>query len=165
MSEQKDVHPHGPLRRKDREITDRAALDAILYAGKVMYLALAEDNIPFVVPVFYAYDGTALYFHSARVGTKIRILKSNPTVCFAVSLDHGVIPAAAACDFEASHRTVIGLGKADFVEDPAAKAQALDRIVARFTAQKFDYPATNLAATVVGRIVIESIKGKSHGLP
>lgn len=157
-------HPHGAMRRKDREITDRAAIDAVIDAGRVLYLALADDNIPFVVPVFYAYDHTGLYFHCARVGTKVRIMERNPAVCFAISLDHGIIESEAACDFEACHRTVIGSGRAVFVTDEAAKIAALDRIVARFTPQHFDYPKTNLAATAVVRIEIDSVKGKTHGL-
>jgi nitroimidazol reductase NimA-like FMN-containing flavoprotein (pyridoxamine 5'-phosphate oxidase superfamily) len=156
--------PHGPMRRKDREITDRAAIDAVLDAGKVLYLALCDEDTPFLVPVFYAYVGNELYFHSSRVGTKMSILKRNPKVCFAVSLDHGVIASEDACDFEASHRTVVGLGRASVVEDEGAKIAALDRIVARFTERRFDYPKTSLAATAVVHIVIDSIKGKTHGL-
>ena len=157
--------PHGPLRRKDREITDHAAIDAILTAGKVLYLALCEEDTPFLVPVFYAYVGNELYFHGARVGTKMSILKRNPKVCFAVSLDHGVIASENACDFEAKHRTVVGLGRASIVDDEAEKVVALDRIVARFTDRKFDYPMTSLAAPGVVRSSIESVKGKSHGMP
>ncbi len=156
--------PHGPMRRKDREIVDRAAIDAILEAGKVMYLALCDEDTPFLVPVFYAYAGNELYFHGSRVGSKMSILKRNPRVCFAVSLDHGVIESENACDFEARHRTVVGLGRAGVIEDEAAKIAALDRIVARFTEQAFDYPRTSLAATAVVRITIDSIKGKTHGL-
>uniref|UniRef100_I2Q3U9 Putative flavin-nucleotide-binding protein n=1 Tax=Desulfovibrio sp. U5L TaxID=596152 RepID=I2Q3U9_9BACT len=157
-------HPHGAMRRKDREITDRMKIDAILDAGRVLYLALADDNIPFVVPVFYAYDHTALFFHCARAGTKVRIMQHNPSVSFAVSLDHGVVESDAACDFEARHRTVIGHGRTVFVTDEAAKIAALDRIVARFTPQRFEYPKTNLAATTVVRIEIDAVKGKTHGL-
>ena len=63
-------HPHGAMRRQDREITDRTEIDAIIRAAKVMHLALADNNIPFLVPVFYAYDGTALYFHSRQPARK-----------------------------------------------------------------------------------------------
>jgi len=157
-------HPHGAMRRKDREITDRAAIDDILTAGRVLYLALSDDNSPFVVPVFYAYDHTGLFFHCARAGTKVRIMQRNPAASFVVSLDHGVVASDAACDFEARHRTVIGFGRTVFVTDEAAKIAALDRIVARFTPQRFDYPTTNLAATMVVRIEIDSMKGKTHGL-
>ena len=97
----------GAMRRREREITDRAEIDAILDAGRVMRLALVDGDRPFMVPVFYAYDGHALYFHSAQKGSKIEILERNPNVCIEVGLDHGVIEDDKACDFEARHRTVI----------------------------------------------------------
>lgn len=160
------IHPvdlHGAVRRKDRAITDRAEIDAILHEGKVMHLAMSHNDRPFLVPVFYAYDGTVLYFHSASQGTKIAILKENQHVCFEVSLNHGVIPDAKACDFEARHRTVIGMGRAVFVEEAAEKTRALDAIVALFTDKKFAYPEPSLAQATVVRIEIDSIKGKKHG--
>jgi hypothetical protein len=156
-------HPHGALRRKDREITDRHEIDGILRSAQVMHLALADGNVPFVVPVFYTYDGTALYFHSAQAGTKVEILKRNPVACFEVSLDHGVIEDEKPCDFEAKHRTVIGLAKAVFVTDETEKVAALHRIVGLFTEKKFEFPPENLARTLVVRLDIESIKGKKHG--
>ena len=156
-------HPHGAMRRKEREITDRTEIDAILRSSKVMYLGLADQEIPFVVPVFYAYDGTSVYFHSAGAGTKIEILKRNPKVCFVVSVDQGFIESDKACDFEAKHRTVIGFGKASFLEEDAEKIVVLDRIVALFSYQHFDYPKSNLHHTTVIRIDIETLKGKKHG--
>ncbi len=158
-----ETHPHGAMRRKDREITDRAEMDAIILSSKVMHLALADNNVPFIVPVYYDYDGTALYFHSAQKGSKMEILKRNNLVCFEISIDAGIIPSDKACDFEAKHRTVIGLGRASFVEGTEAKRQILHRIVARFTDKKFDLPDGNVNAAGVVRIEIESIKGKKHG--
>lgn len=154
---------YGPMRRKDREIKTRAEIDMILHTAKVMHLALSDDNVPFVVPVFFAYDGEAVYFHSAREGTKIDILKRNPSVCFEVSLTDGVVESSSACDFEARHRTAIGFGTASFLEEETGKIAALNRIVARFSEQTFTFPAANLAATAVVRIAITSIKGKKHG--
>jgi hypothetical protein len=156
-------HPHNAMRRKDREITNRNEIDEILSSTKVMHLALADGDAPFLVPVFYAYDGTAMYFHSASAGTKIEILKRNPRVCFEVSIDHGVIESDKACDFEAKHRTVIGFGRASFITEEVEKVRILDSIVGRFTDKKFTYPASNLRSTSVLRIEIESIKGKKHG--
>ena len=92
-------HPHGAMRRKDREITERTEIDTILTSTNVMHLALADGDVPFLVPVFYVYDGTSICFHSASAGTKIEILKRNPKVCFEVSIDHGVIESEQACDF------------------------------------------------------------------
>jgi len=163
MHDVSEGHPHGAMRRKEREITDRAEIDAVIRSAKVMHLALADNNIPFLVPVFYAYDALALYFHSARAGTKIEIMKRNNNVCFEISVDHGVIESDAACSFEAKHRTVVGFGKATFIEDEAEKIKVLDMIVAQFSNKKFEYPKTNLNRAAVIRIDVESIKGKKYG--
>ncbi|KAA6334259.1 hypothetical protein EZS27_017399 [termite gut metagenome] len=162
MQEQ-STHPRGTMRRKEREITDRAEIDSIIYSSKVMHLALSDNNTPFLVPLFYTYDGTSLYFHSAKAGTKIEIIKRNNNVCFEITTDHGVIESDKACDFEAKHRTVIGFGKALFVESEEEKINALNRIVARFTDKKFEFPKANLNSTTVIRIEIDLLKGKKHG--
>lgn len=156
-------HPHGAMRRKNREITDRAEIDAILGAAQVMRIALVHGDTPFLVPVFYWYDGKALYFHSAHAGEKIEIIKRNNRICFEIGTEHGVVEDEFACDFEARHKTVIGLGHAVFVEDTAEKTTALDGIVALFTDKHFEYPPENLNKTAVLRIDIESIKGKKYG--
>jgi nitroimidazol reductase NimA-like FMN-containing flavoprotein (pyridoxamine 5'-phosphate oxidase superfamily) len=157
-------HPHGAMRRKDREITDRGEIDAILREGNLMRIALVDGDMPFLVPVHYVFDGGSLYFHSAKAGTKMEILKKNDNVCFEVSLDHGTIEAEVACDFEARHRTAIGVGKAVGVDDEAEKIRILDLVVARFSDRKFDYPTATLAHTAVTRIEIVSVKGKKHGI-
>ena len=164
MQESAQHHPHGPMRRKDREITDRTEIDAIIRAEKLMHIALVDGDLPFLVPVFYAFDGTALYFHSAQAGRKIEIIRRNNNVCFEISGDHGFIESDEACDFEARHRTVIGMGKAVFVENPAEKIKALDLIVAHFSDTRFEYPRANLDRTAVIRIDIVSLRGKKHGV-
>jgi len=157
-------HPHRTMRRSDREITDRQVIDGILRAGKVMRIALVDGDRPFLLPVFYAFDGKALYFHSAQSGSKVEIMKKNPNVCFEVSLDHGFVADQMACDFEARHRTVIGQGTVRFVSDTEEKTRALDAIVAHFTDKHFDYPAENLKRTLVVRVDVGTISGKQYGL-
>jgi nitroimidazol reductase NimA-like FMN-containing flavoprotein (pyridoxamine 5'-phosphate oxidase superfamily) len=164
MSDAAGKHPQPMMRRKDREITDRAEIDAIIRSANLMHIALVNGDMPFLVPVFYAFDGSALYFHSAQAGTKIEILKRNNNICFEISIDQGFIESDEPCDFEAKHRTVIGIGKAVFVEDETEKIKALDLIVAPFSQKRFEYPKTNLNQTSVIRIDIDSIKGKKHGI-
>ena len=163
MSATTENHPHDIMRRKDREITNRTEINEIIASANLMRIALVDGDMPFLVPVFYAFDGSALYFHSAQAGRKIDILKCNNDVCFEISVDNDIIQSEEACDFEAKHRTVIGLGKAFFVEDETDKIKALDLIVEHFTARKFEYPKTNLDRTAVIRIDITSVKGKKYG--
>ena len=163
MSDSAEKQPRAAMRRKDREIVDRSEIDAIISSTNLMRIALVDGDMPFMVPVFYAFDGTALYFHSAKAGSKMEILKRNDNLCFEISVDNGFIASEEACDFEAKHRTVIGFGKARSIEDVAEKIRVLDLIVARFSGEKFDYPQGNLDRTAVVRIDIASITGKKHG--
>ena len=164
MHESKEGHPHGVMRRKDREITDRAEIDGIIRSANLMRIALVDGEMPFLVPVFYGFDNKSLYFHSAQGGTKIDILKRNNNICFEISIDQGFIESEEPCDFEAKHRTAIGIGKAVFIEDVDEKIKALDLIVAHFSDKKFEYPKSKLQHTTVIRIDITSVKGKKHGV-
>jgi len=164
MNDKPERHPFfGNMRRKEREIDDFGEIEAIIRSEKVMHLALADDNIPFLVPVFYGYDGKALYFHSAPAGTKMEILKRNNIVCFEISTGYDIIESDKACDFEARHKTVIGFGNAVFIEDETEKSSALDMIVSRFSDKRFEYSRAKLNSVAVVRIDIESIKGKQCG--
>lgn len=46
-------------------------------------LACTDGRRPYIVPVTYTYDGTYIYAQSNE-GTKLRILRRNPNICFEV---------------------------------------------------------------------------------
>ncbi|MBU3917342.1 pyridoxamine 5'-phosphate oxidase family protein, partial [bacterium] len=70
------------MRRKEKEITDKAIIDSIINDSKVCRLGLSDDNRPYVVPLCFGYENDTLYFHSAHKGMKLDILKKNKQVCF-----------------------------------------------------------------------------------
>lgn len=58
------------MRRKDKEIKDQALLESILVKATICRLAMSENNMPYVVPLNFAYADGHLYPHSAREGQK-----------------------------------------------------------------------------------------------
>lgn len=69
----------------------------------------------YVVPVTYAYDGAAIYAHSAD-GLKLRMMRANPEVCFEV--DH--------MDDMTNWRSVICWGRfEELMGDQAKKGMAM----------------------------------------
>ena len=46
-------------------------------------LGCHADNITYVVPISYAYDGTYIYGHTFE-GMKIEMMRKNPRVCFEI---------------------------------------------------------------------------------
>lgn len=150
------------MRRADREITDQAELQAMLAGQKVLHLGLWDGQEPYVVPMNYGYDGTALYMHSALEGRKIEILRQGPRVCFTVTAEQQVVPAEVACGWSAKYRSIIGYGTATVLETPEEKAAGLDVIMRQFTDRSFEYKAEALAKTAVIRIDIAEMTGKDN---
>ena len=75
------------MRRSGREITARDELDAIIHSSLVCRLAFADQNEPYLVPVSFGYDGTAVYFHTASSGRKLEFIARNNRVCFELERD------------------------------------------------------------------------------
>ena len=74
--------PVEQMRKKNREITNRKEIDEIIRDSQVCRLALSVDDIPYLVPLSFGYDGAAIYIHTALEGKKIDYFELNPRVCF-----------------------------------------------------------------------------------
>ena len=70
------------IRRKEKTIEDAAELRAILREAKHVTLAMCRDGEPYLVTVNHGFDPErrCLYFHCAREGKKVDILRANPRV-------------------------------------------------------------------------------------
>ena len=151
------------MRRADREIDNITAIEDILSKASVCRLGLSEENQPYVVPLYFGYKGNALYFHCASQGKKLDILKKNNNVCFEVDIDCEVVKANKACDWGMKYKSVIGFGKAMFIEDIESKRKALDVIMRQYCEKSFEYPEDAVKNTVVIKVEIESMTGKQSG--
>ena len=56
-------------------------IDHMLHLEVVGRLGCHAGGRAYVVPISYAYDGTAIYAYSFE-GLKLRMMRENPTVCF-----------------------------------------------------------------------------------
>lgn len=148
------------MRRSEREIRERIAIDAIIRRCQVCRLGLADGDTPYIVPMSFGYDGHFLYFHSAAQGRKLDILRRNNRVCFEFDTVEGLIEAEDACAWGMRFRSVIGTGLVHFVEDFEAKRGALSEIMAQYGAGRYDFPEQVVNATVVFKVAIESVTGK-----
>ena len=151
-----------PVRRADREITDRAEIEAILAKATVLRLGLWDGAEPYVVPLSYGYDGSCLYVHSAHEGRKIDILRRFPRVCFEVEGNVELVPAESACGYSVRYASVIGWGTAGFVTAPEDKAAGLNVILRQHGGQPAEFAPEQLAGVTILRIAIERLTGKAR---
>ena len=148
------------MRRSDREITDKKAMEDIILRSKVCKLAMCEQNLPYIVPLCFGFKDNTLYFHSAPQGKKIEILKNNPNVCFEFEILTQVVKSAKACRWGMKYRSVIGIGKAVFIIDEDLKRQAFDIIMNQYADGSFIYEDGSLKSAVIIKVEITSMTGK-----
>ena len=149
------------MHRRDREISERAEMEALLTEAPACRLGLCDGGQPYVVPVTFVYEEGAVYVHSSPEGEKIRILRKNPRVCVEVDSIGRVIPGDDPCRWSMSYRSVIGQGTAKWVEEPGEKARALAALVRKYSGQgDVEIPTGGLHGVAVIRIALGSMTGK-----
>ena len=150
------------MRREEKEITDRAEIDAIIRSCKTCRLAMSDGDQPYVVPLCFGYDGSALYFHCAPEGRKLDILRANPRVCVEFDIAGEVAEASRACSWGIGFQSVIAFGIALFVEEPEEKRTALGLLMAQYArpGQEFPFPDASVIHTTIIKVPIDQITGK-----
>jgi nitroimidazol reductase NimA-like FMN-containing flavoprotein (pyridoxamine 5'-phosphate oxidase superfamily) len=151
------------MRLKDREISDETGIQAIINNAVVCRLGIVNGNTPYVVPLCFGFKDNTLYFHSALKGLKVECLKNNPNVCFEFDLNTEVKESENACDWGMVYQSVIGFGKAKFIEDSNEKRNALGIIMAHYSDKQFEFPENEVKATAIISVEIESMTGKQAG--
>lgn len=159
------------MRRKEREITNRPAIEAIIQDAPVCRIGMTDGTTPYIVPVNFYYEGTpsdggTFYFHSAAEGMKIDILRHRPAVCIEIDLPGDVTAAESPCDYGFSYRSVIAFGKAVELGDGGEKQRVLTKLFERYAgsgalAKRAAIDTEQSARTLVWRIDIESMTGKT----
>jgi hypothetical protein len=148
------------MRRREKEITDRREIEAILNRAEICHLAMADNNDPYVVALNYGYADNCLFIHSAPAGKKIELLRRNPHVCFTVNTDVEVVETDSVHKCSTKYKSVIGSGTASLVTDDRGKIAGLDVLMAQYSDTAHEYPQELLDKMVIIKIAIESMTGK-----
>lgn len=158
------------MRRDDREVRNIEEIQEILDVCKVCRLGMADGDRIYIVPMNFGYefekDGLTLYFHGAREGRKLELIRKNSMVGIEMDCGHELIEGNVPCQYSYYYGSVIGDGKAEIVEDPQEKLKALAVIMKHQTGKDFPDFAANpkLEKTVaVIRVRVGSYTCKCHG--
>jgi hypothetical protein len=173
------------MRRKDRELTDKAELLAILDEADVCRIAIQAGKAPYIVPLNFGYswdERLVLYFHSATEGRKLELLRKNSEVGFELDTGHELVTADLACNWGMRYKSIIGTGEIQFIENDKEKALALAVIMRKYRqgslagysspvtnrvpagpteiAGAAEFPAANLRSVKVFRLLVAEVSGK-----
>ena len=159
------------MRRKDREITDRALIAGMLDMAEILHIAVKNEPFPYVVPVNFGYewraDELAFFFHSAGAGLKLDLLRKDPRV----AVNAAVFVSYAGKPYRGhlhDYRSVTAFGTAEELP-PGSEAflHAHEKLLAhnRRTMQPEDIPVMKQLTLWQIRCRAENVTGKAEIVP
>jgi uncharacterized protein len=123
-------------RLPEKQVDDRAVLDAILDAGRVAHVvvtdsagaaASGEQPQPYVLPVGYGHQGDRILIHGSTASRLFRGLASGAPTCLTVTLEDGLVLARSAFESSMHYRSAMVLGRCSPL-DGDEKLAGLERI-------------------------------------
>ncbi|SNR98356.1 hypothetical protein SAMN05446037_1002224 [Anaerovirgula multivorans] len=149
------------MRRKDRELKEASEIKAILDKAMILRIALCDEERPYIVPMNFGYKEGNIYLHSAPVGRKINLLRTNNNVAFEADVDVEIVKADKPCNWSMKYRSVTGFGKATFLGNDQEKVKALDIIMEKYAGkEKFQYPEAMVERVAIIKVEIQEIAAK-----
>jgi nitroimidazol reductase NimA-like FMN-containing flavoprotein (pyridoxamine 5'-phosphate oxidase superfamily) len=153
------------MRRTDRELKTNEEIIDVLKSGTIVQIAFIDKNEPYIVTLNYGHilekEKIRLYFHSAPEGRKIHCIKSNPNVCFTISICDPFVKGEKACNYGMKYRSVVGYGKMRIAENEEERLSGLNLLMKQYTGKDdWQYDDEILKKTVVSCLEVEKITGK-----
>ena len=157
------------ITKREREVTDQAAILEILDKSKVVNVAMIDGDEPYLVPMNYGYtmeEGKlTLYVHGATEGRKIDVLRANPKVFVELDCDRMPFDGKVPCQYGMIYSSLMGKGKAVILEDPQEKMDALTILMKTQTGKDFEFNERLVSIVSVIRIDVEEYTAKARPLP
>ena len=151
-------------REPQRAIYDRDTVNQILDEALLCHVGFVAEGQPFVIPMSYGRDGDVLYIHGSPASRMLRHLEQGVPVCITVTLVDGLVLARAVFNHSMNYRSVIILGTATLVDDPAEKLAALRALSEHILPHRWDDSRQpnekELKATSVLRLPINEFSAK-----
>lgn len=128
-----------------RAVYDRKAVYEILDAGLMCHVGYVIDGQPYTTPTAYWREGDHVYWHGSSASKMLRRLSGDRDgdgsgeasggipVCFTVALLDGLVLARSGFHSSINYRSVMALGTAQVVREPARKLAALEAFTERLT--------------------------------
>lgn len=141
----------------------RDLADGLLRRAPVGFLAVHDASGPYVVPISFAYEGTAIYFHGGS-GRKAAALDADPRACLSVTSDPVFIRGDGPCADNFAYESVVVAGTVQPLLEPAARDAALRALIVKYdpAAVEAAFDPATLAGTRVYRMQAETVGYKRY---
>jgi len=143
---------------------DAETVHKILDEAFVCHVGFVVDGQPFVIPTNFGRVGDMVYLHGSAASRMLRTLSEGIPVCVTVTLVDGLVLARSAFHHSVNYRSVVILGNAKLVEDPAEKMEALRLFTEHIVKGRWDeirWPTEQeMKGTTVLALKLEEVSAK-----
>src|SRR3974390_2587604 len=143
---------------------DEETVFQILDSAFVCHVGFSVDNQPYVIPTNYGRSGDTLYLHGSAASRMLRTLSEGVAVSVTVTLVDGLVLARSAFHHSVNYRSVVILGTARLVDDPAEKMEALrvftEHVATGRSAERRWPDEQEMKATIVLALELEEVSAK-----
>ena len=158
--------------KKIFEITNENLINSILDEAEYGTLALCVDNKPYSLPINFVRINQEIYFHGAKKGKKMGMIKDNSYGSFSVVEALSLIPSyfsnteGSACPASQMFKSIIIDGKFNIIEDYTQKMNALEALMKKLQKEGKYIPLSDniyeksINATALFKLVPTKITGK-----
>jgi hypothetical protein len=146
-------------------IEDRAEIDEIIKSCKTCYVAMSENDRPYVLPMNFALEGDVVILHSAQSGRMWETMQKNSLVCINWTLGEDLAwqDERSACSYRVKSKSVVVEGSVEFVDDYNEKERCLHLLMAHYSNREFKFNAPAVKNVGIMKVHIENISAKEFG--
>ena len=150
-----------PNMRRPEKSLSKNEIKKIIMKAKYGVLSLCGEGLPYGVPLSHAIDGDTIYFHCAKEGFKIDLIKANPKGHFVFVSRAKILSEKATVDY----KSAMVYGTLRIVDAPEERKKAYAAIVSKYM-KEYSNAADKIIAksdakTGLVAMDIEGMSGKS----
>src|SRR4051794_14783429 len=154
-------------REAHRQVTERAALDAILDGALIAHVGIVREGRPIVLPFACARDGDSLLLHGSTGSGLLRVADGDD-VCVTVTHIDGLVYARSTFESSMRYRSAVVHGVARAIPEEHKDAALLvlsEHLFPARTAEVRRSTPKALAATMALRVPLDRVSVKASSGP
>ncbi len=146
-------------------IEKREEIDNVIRSCKTCFLAMSDENVPYVLPMNFALDGDHIILHSAQSGRMWETINKNKNVCinWIVGEELKWQDVRVGCSYRVQSKSVIAEGKVEFVEDFEEKTRCLELLMKQYSDRKFKFGKPSVVNVGIIKVRINNITAREFG--
>ncbi len=146
-------------------VEKREEIDEIIKACQTCYLAMSDENMPYVLPMNFALEGDTVILHSAQEGRMWETIKKNPQVCINWTLGEELAwqDVQVGCSYRVKSKSVNVEGRVEFIDDFDEKYRCLSLLMGQYSDREFKFGTPAVKNVGIFKVHIETIKAKIFG--